>query len=92
VGKADKTEGEVLPEALEDRKRLLERVEALKLPPNFLDEIIDSLGGVGAVAEMTGRRGRMVRAYRSLVWIRRKDATVLWCCCGPSCGGDERWR
>ena len=42
-------------------QELLKRAGALSLPPNFLDEIIDALGGPHAVAEMTGRRGRIVR-------------------------------
>lgn len=33
---------------------LMAEIEALPLPANFLDELIDRLGGPGAVAEMTG--------------------------------------
>ncbi|XP_072033726.1 uncharacterized protein [Amphiura filiformis] len=33
----------------------------IELPNSPLDEIIDQLGGTSAVAEMTGRRGRLVR-------------------------------
>jgi hypothetical protein len=34
-------------------QRLLERVAALDLPPNFLDEIVDALGGPAAVRTPT---------------------------------------
>lgn len=39
----------------------MQRIEALALPPNFLDTLIEKLGGPKAVAEMTGRKGRVVR-------------------------------
>lgn len=51
-------------EAVELRRELLDRINALDLPPNFLDEIIDALGGPVAVAEMTGRKSRVVRDGR----------------------------
>lgn len=48
-------------EAFRLREELLQAAEALPLPPNFLDLLIDELGGPGAVAEMTGRKARIAR-------------------------------
>lgn len=51
------------PQLVEDptcaqlKAALLARCAALPLPPNFLDELIDELGGPQAVAEMTGGWG-----------------------------------
>ncbi|KAL0398948.1 UNVERIFIED_CONTAM: protein FORGETTER 1 [Sesamum radiatum] len=50
-------------EAALDRKlKILEIIRSLDLPNNPLDDIIDQLGGPDKVAEITGRRGMLVRA------------------------------
>ncbi|KAL0037371.1 hypothetical protein WJX79_004342 [Trebouxia sp. C0005] len=50
-----------MPASYPDRARLLEKAENMKLPGNPLDELIERLGGVDAVAEMSGRKRRMVK-------------------------------
>ncbi|XP_057949637.1 protein FORGETTER 1 [Malania oleifera] len=48
--------------AMERKLKILEIIRSLDLPNNPLDDIIDQLGGPDKVAEMTGRRGMLVRA------------------------------
>jgi hypothetical protein len=50
--------------ACEMKDGLLKKIEKLgdRLPPNTLDQLIDELGGPENVAEMTGRKGRVVQS------------------------------
>ncbi|CAJ2657095.1 unnamed protein product [Trifolium pratense] len=47
--------------ALERKTKILEIIRSLDLPNNPLDDITDQLGGPDKVAEITGRRGMLVR-------------------------------
>ena len=51
-------------------KGILDRADALALPPNPLDDIIHQLGGPKKVAEMTGRKRRMVKGANGAVKVR----------------------
>ncbi|XP_074572965.1 protein FORGETTER 1 [Curcuma longa] len=48
--------------ALERKTKILDIIRSLDLPNNPLDDLIDKLGGPENVAEMTGRRGMLLRA------------------------------
>ena len=72
--------GKSEPVSLAAKSALLERISHMDLPANFLDELVDELGGVRAVAEMTGRRGRVVRnrAGHGVFELRAKpDSTEM---------------
>ncbi len=45
VKKPDVALGPIIPELLEMKEELHVRIDALPLPPNFLDLLIDELGG-----------------------------------------------
>ena len=66
-----KLETSLKPQGL--RNNLLKHIDTLDLPPNTLDYLIDELGGVGAVAEMTGRKMRTVSGKHGMQYENRSD-------------------
>jgi hypothetical protein len=61
------------PVLIAKRQVLLDAIRNMDLPPNPLDDLIDRLGGVDQVAEMTGRSGRIVRdnSGKNFVYSKR---------------------
>lgn len=60
------------------RDELLARLENIggRLPPNTLDELIDELGGSDNVAEMTGRKGRVISNDKGIQYESRTENDV----------------
>ncbi|XP_017785168.1 PREDICTED: protein strawberry notch isoform X2 [Nicrophorus vespilloides] len=60
------------------KEELLHAIERLgeKLPPNTLDQLIDELGGPENVAEMTGRKGRVVQTEDGIQYESRSEHDV----------------
>ncbi|BES90477.1 Strawberry notch homolog [Nesidiocoris tenuis] len=60
------------------KEELLAKIEILgdSLPPNTLDQLIDELGGPENVAEMTGRKGRVVQTEDGIQYESRSEVDV----------------
>lgn len=60
------------------KDELLSKIERLgeRLPPNTLDQLIDELGGPENVAEMTGRKGRVVQTEDGIQYESRSEVDV----------------
>ncbi|XP_026728525.1 protein strawberry notch isoform X2 [Trichoplusia ni] len=61
------------------KEELLQAIERLgrRLPPNTLDQLVDELGGTDNVAEMTGRKGRVVQTEDGqILYESRSEADV----------------
>ncbi|CAF4136663.1 unnamed protein product [Rotaria sp. Silwood2] len=73
------TNTEIIEALFNMKADLLNNIEILgkNLPPNTLDELIDQLGGPSQVAEMTGRKGRIVQhADGQIGYESRSEADV----------------
>jgi hypothetical protein len=64
-----------LIDALEKRLEYFNKIASLELPPNPLDVLIDELGGVDQVAEMTGRKSRIIRdlILKDFIYTKRSS-------------------
>uniref|UniRef100_A0A8D9EDV4 Protein strawberry notch n=1 Tax=Cacopsylla melanoneura TaxID=428564 RepID=A0A8D9EDV4_9HEMI len=70
---------DAIERACDMKEQLLEDIEALgdKLPPNTLDQLIDDLGGPENVAEMTGRKGRVVSTEEGDIKYESRSETDI---------------
>lgn len=61
------------------KQELLDEIEQLSklLPANTLDKLIDEFGGVDNVAEMTGRKGRIVKVNDNVYTYRSRSYDEL---------------
>lgn len=59
------------------KEELLAKIERLGdlLPPNTLDQLIDELGGPDNVAEMTGRKGRVIQTDNGQIQYESRSET-----------------
>ena len=57
-------------------EELKDRIQALQLPQNPLDDLIHKLGGVGEVAELTGRSKRYVNGGKGFELVERTKDNV----------------
>ena len=64
--------GTILAECEKSRDLLLAEAELLELPISALDSLIDKLGGFTKVAEMTGRKGRVVRGATGSISFQQR--------------------
>nr|CAD7429285.1 unnamed protein product [Timema monikensis] len=69
---------ELIEKSCDMKDELLKQVQQLgeKLPPNTLDQLIDELGGPEKVAEMTGRKGRVVHTQDGIQYEKRSEVDI----------------
>lgn len=60
-----------VPELVASQQNMIRLAKRLTLPPNPLDNLIDQLGGINQVAELTGRSGRIVRHGQQFQYVKR---------------------
>ena len=59
------------------KKQLVRKLNALKMPDNPLDKLIEELGGAESVAELTGRKGRLVRDEEGRTVYQKRNANEV---------------
>lgn len=77
------------------KNMLIKIVSAMELPANPLDQLIEMLGGADKVAEMTGRKGQLIRQGEGgKVKYQQRREGVRTLLSSSRCGDmfQERWK